>query len=117
MTGASSTTSSLSMARSASIVHHGSSTHEAALLRIANGELGHQAVLLPDLDVMAVDKLLGRLNGCRVIRAIQVDCFYEMAVASDEVDSIIGHTAAPYRGDWKPREFTHSLMCAAVSIC
>jgi hypothetical protein len=40
-----------------------------------------------------------------------------MAVASDEVGSIIGHTAAPYRGDWKPREFTHSLMCAAVSIC
>jgi hypothetical protein len=43
---------------------------EAALLRIVGSELGHHAALLPNLNVTVVSKLLGRLNGCGVIRAI-----------------------------------------------
>jgi hypothetical protein len=39
----------------------------------------------------------------------------EIAVATDDVGSIIGHGG--YRGAWRPGEFSHSLMSLAVSIC
>ena len=61
----------------------------AALLRLAC-ELRYHAVQLPNLDIVAVSKLPGGLDGCGVIRTIQINCFHEMAVAANDVSSVVG---------------------------
>jgi hypothetical protein len=63
---------------------------EAALLLLAC-ELRYHAVQLPNLDIVAVSKLPGGLNGCGVIRTIQISRFHEMAVAANDVSSLMGH--------------------------
>lgn len=68
---------------------------EAALRRGAFDELGHHAVFLPNLNVMTVNKLLARLDGCGVIRTIQIHRFEEVAVQTDNAGSIIGHGMHP----------------------
>ena len=44
----------------------------AALLRLAC-ELRYHAVQLPNLDIVAVSKLPGGLDGCGIIRTIQIN--------------------------------------------
>jgi len=45
---------------------------EAALLRIVivGSELGHHAALLPNLDIVAVNELLGGLDCCAIVRTV-----------------------------------------------
>jgi hypothetical protein len=66
---------------------------------------------------MPWSQLLGRRNGRSVIRAIEVDRVFEVAVGANDVSSIMGHGADRYRGAWRPGEFSHSSMSLAVSIC
>ena len=68
-----------------------------ALLRLAC-ELRYHAVQLPNLDIVAVSKLPGGLNGCGVIRTIQINCFHEMAVAANDVSSVVGHSTLAKSG-------------------
>jgi hypothetical protein len=46
---------------------------------------------LPKLNIVAVDKLPGGLDGCGIIRTVQIDRFDEMAVPANNVSSIVGH--------------------------
>ena len=57
----------------------------------AGVEPGNPAALLPEFNVVAIDKLLGGFD-CRVIaRAIELDRINEMAVAANDVDAITNH--------------------------
>jgi hypothetical protein len=91
--------------------------NSSELLGMAGSEPGHHAVLLPNLNVMAVNNLLGGLNGCGVVRTIEIYGFYELAVLANDVGSIVWHSAARYCGARRPGEFSHSLMSLAVSNC
>jgi hypothetical protein len=58
-------------------------------------EFRYYAILLPKLDVMAVDKLLRGFNRCIVVGTVESDRAHEMAVVADEIYSIIGHLRPP----------------------
>jgi hypothetical protein len=59
----------------------------------AGVEPGNSAILLPEFNVVAVDKLLGRFD-CRIVTgAIELDRIDEMAVAANDVDAITSHGA------------------------
>jgi hypothetical protein len=51
--------------------------------------------LLPKLNVMTVNKLLGGLDGCGVVLAIQIYGFHEMTVTTNDVSAIMGHVMHP----------------------
>jgi hypothetical protein len=72
-----------------------------ALLRLAC-ELRYHAVQLPNLDIVPVSKLPGGLNGCGVIRTIQINCLHEMAVAANDVSSVVGHSTLAKSGQSAP---------------
>lgn len=62
----------------------------------------HFAILLPKLDVVAVDELFGSLDGGAVIRATQVNGLNEPAENADDINAIIVHcTAVPIRRERK----------------
>jgi hypothetical protein len=50
-------------------------------------------VMLPKLDILAVNELLGAFDGRRIVGAIKVDRFYEKAVNANEVCAIVGHAS------------------------
>jgi hypothetical protein len=84
---------------------------EAALLRLAC-ELRYHTVQPPNLDIVAVNKLPGGLNGCRVIRTIQIDRFHEMAVAANNVSSVVGHITLAKSGQ-SARTLSHRQIPGA----
>jgi hypothetical protein len=61
----------------------------AALLRLAGelgyGELGYQAILLPKLNVIVVDKLPCRFNRAPVVGAIEQGDLKDMAVVANGI--------------------------------
>jgi hypothetical protein len=61
-----------------------------ALLWIAV-ELRNLAVLLPELDVVTIDELLGVLFRSLVVRACQLDCSNKSAITSNYVNPVPGH--------------------------
>jgi hypothetical protein len=66
---------------------------QQGLLGITSREPCYHAALLPKLNVMAVNMLLGGINGCGIVGAIQIYGFCEVAVSADNVGSVIGHDA------------------------
>jgi hypothetical protein len=63
-------------------------------------KLLNSAVVLPKFDVVTIDHLPGAFSCAVVVIADQIDGFYEMAVAADEVGSIVRHDRTfPYSGD------------------
>src|ERR1700687_2215537 len=74
---------------------------ESALLRLVLASRYYQ-VALPKLNVMAVDELLCGFNRGLVIGAIEQNRPNEMAVAADNVHSIIGHLRYPCRRKFRP---------------
>ena len=49
------------------------------------------AVALPWLDIVAIDELSCRCEGCVVVESIQIDRFYELAVQANNVNAIARH--------------------------
>jgi hypothetical protein len=66
-----------------------------ALLWIAV-ELRNLAVLLPELDVVTIDELLGVLFRNLVVRACQLDCSNKSAITSNYINPVPGHLR-PFR--------------------
>jgi hypothetical protein len=67
---------------------------EAALL--FGVELSYPAVVLPKLDIVTVYQLLCRLHRRFIVGAVKVHGLLKMAVATDNVGSIIGHVMPPF---------------------
>jgi hypothetical protein len=71
--------------------------HPGRLLPVAVTRPGskflYAPVMLPKLDILAVNELLRVFDGSRIVDAIEVDRFYENAVNADEVRAIVGHAS------------------------
>jgi hypothetical protein len=56
---------------------------------------GHHPISLPNLDVVSIHKSHGGVDGCGVVRTIEVYCLDEMAVTFNDIGSVMGQVMLP----------------------
>jgi hypothetical protein len=84
------------------------------LSELAREKPDDSAITLPKLNIAAVYELLGGFDGGSIVPAVEFDGFFKLAVAANDIDSVICHSRSRCSGE----SVQHSLspMVAEIGV-